>query len=66
MQNTVDQSLSIKQRFDIDIGGSIDLTAKLLDFTFGCRIRQLTIQSDSSDKEALYSTYLGFRLAFFF
>ena len=66
MKNALDQTLSIKQRMDLDVGASIDLTAKLLDLTFGYKIRQLTIQTDSAYKEALYATYFGLRFAFFF
>ncbi len=66
MKNALDQTVSIKQRLDVDIGASIDLTQKLVDMTFGYKIRNLTISADSSYKEILYTTYAGLRLSFFF
>lgn len=66
MKNAIDQSIAIKQRMDIDVGASIDLTAKLLDMTFGYKIRNVTVETDTSYKEALYSTYAGLRMSFYF
>lgn len=66
MKNALDQTVSIKQRLDVDIGASIDLTQKLLDMTFGYKIRNLTVSADSSYKEILYTTYAGLRFSFFF
>ncbi|HYX38741.1 MAG TPA: hypothetical protein VE954_37020 [Oligoflexus sp.] len=66
MKNAIDQEISIKQRMDIDLGGSIDLTAKLLDMTFGYKIRNVTVQTDSTYQEALYTTYAGIRMSFQF
>jgi hypothetical protein len=66
MKNAIDQEIAIKQRMDIDIGGSIDLTSKLLDFTFGYKIRNITVDSDASYAEILSTTYAGLRMSFHF
>ena len=51
---------------DIDLGGSIKLTSKLLDMTFGYKIRNVSVETDSTYQEALYTTYAGLRLSFRF
>lgn len=66
MKNAIDQDIAIKQRMDIDIGGTIDLTSKLLDMTFGYKIRNVTVATDASYQEALYTTYVGVRMSFYF
>jgi hypothetical protein len=66
MKNAIDQSIAIKQRLDIDIGASIDLTSKLLDLTFGYKIRNVTVETDASYAESLYTTYAGLRMSLYF
>jgi hypothetical protein len=66
MKNAIDQEISIKQRLDIDLGGSIKLTSKLLDMTFGYKIRNLSIETDAAYAESLYTTYAGLRMSFQF
>jgi hypothetical protein len=66
MKNAIDQEISIKQRMDIDIGGSIKLSSKLLDMTFGYRMRNVSVQTDASYAETLYTTYAGLRMSFQF
>ena len=66
MKNSVDQTLAIKSRLDIDIGASIDLTSKLLDMTFGYKTRNLTIVTDTSYQDILTSTYVGLRMSLYF
>ncbi|WP_141734831.1 hypothetical protein [Oligoflexus tunisiensis] len=66
MKNAIDQEIAIKQRLDIDLGGSIKLTSKLLDMTFGYKIRNVSVDTDSTYQEALYTTYTGIRFSFRF
>jgi hypothetical protein len=66
MKNAIDQEISIKQRLDIDIGGSIKLSSKLLDMTFGYKIRNVSVQTDAAYAESLYTTYAGLRMSFQF
>jgi len=66
MKNAIDQEIAITQRMDIDIGGSIDLTSKLLDLTFGYKIRNVTVKTDAAYAELLSTTYAGLRMSFHF
>jgi hypothetical protein len=66
MKNAIEQEIAIKQRLDIDLGGSIKLTSKLLDMTFGYKIRNVSVQTDSTYQEALFTTYAGLRMSFRF
>lgn len=65
MKNALDGEVSVPQRLDMDLGGSIDLTQKLLDLTFGYRVRMTTYKTDSSYSDSSYQTYVGLRCSFY-
>lgn len=63
MKNSLATEVSVPSRLDIDIGAAIDIWGKWLDFTFGYRMRTLTVKTDSSFAESESSTYLGLRIS---
>ncbi len=66
MKNSLPQEIAIGQRLDLDLGASVDITSRLLDFTFGYRTRTLGIKADANYTENFYQTYVGLRMSFFF
>lgn len=66
MKNAIEGEVSIPQRVDADIGGSLDLTSKLLDLTFGYRLRLNSFKTDAVYADSSYQTYVGLRFSFYF
>lgn len=64
--NELTQVTSMGARTDIDLGASIDLTAKLVDLVFGYRQQQYSVTTDASYAELMLSTYIGLKFSLFF
>lgn len=62
MKNALATEVSVPSRLDIDIGAAVDLWSKWLDFTFGYRMRTLSLKTDQAYSDTETSTYLGLRL----
>ncbi len=62
MKNALTTEVSVPSRLDIDIGAAVDIWGKWLDFTFGYRMRTLSVKTDSTYAESEASTYLGLRM----
>lgn len=62
MKNALASKVSVPSRLDIDIGAAVDIWGKWLDFTFGYRMRTLSVKTDSSYAESESSTYIGLRM----
>jgi hypothetical protein len=54
-----EQTFAVSGRTDMDIGATIDLTKRFLDFVFGYRYRTYSIATGSSYAELHTMTYLG-------
>ncbi|RYZ58071.1 MAG: hypothetical protein EOP07_08090 [Proteobacteria bacterium] len=63
MKNSIATEVSVPSRLDIDIGAAIDIWGKWLDFTFGYRMRTLSLETDAAYAESESSTYLGLRMS---
>lgn len=62
-----EQAFTVTARTDVDIGTTIDITKRLIDFIFGYRQRTYTIAAGStSGLETHTMTYVGFALGFEF
>ncbi len=66
MKNALDGEVSMPQRIDADLGGSLDLTSRMLDLVFGYRLRLTSIKTDAVYADSSYQTYVGLRFSFFF
>jgi hypothetical protein len=64
--NTLDEEVSAGARLDIDTGARFALTKNLVHLLVGYRNRTFTVTSSTAFKEMIYTTYLGFRFAWFF
>jgi len=62
MKNALVTEVSVPSRLDIDIGSAVDIWGKWLDFTFGYRMRTVTVKNASSFSDTETSTYLGLRV----
>jgi hypothetical protein len=63
MKNSIATDVAVPSRLDIDIGAAIDIWGKWLDFTFGYRMRTLSVKTDVSYAETESSTYIGLKMA---
>jgi len=63
MKNAIATEVSVPSRLDIDIGAAVDIWGKWLDFTFGYRMRTLSVKTDSTYADSETSTYIGLRMA---
>ncbi len=66
MKDALPQEIAIPSRIYVDVGGSLDLSAKLFDLTFGYRMRLLSIKTDTTYADTAYQTYVGVRCSWDF
>jgi hypothetical protein len=64
--NTLDEEMTSATRTDIDAGARFKLTKNLMSLLVGYKQRTAAYETDQTFAENLYTTYLGFRFAFFF
>ncbi|MGE0172906.1 MAG: hypothetical protein AB7T49_08980 [Oligoflexales bacterium] len=64
--NTLDEEVTSATRMDIDTGARFRLTKNLMSLIVGYKQRTASYKTDASYAEAVYTTYLGLRFAFFF
>lgn len=62
MKNALSTEVAVPSRLDIDIGAAVDIWGKWLDFTFGYKMRTMTVKTNSSYAESHSSTYVGLRM----
>ncbi len=65
-KDTLSTTNSIGSRLDVDIGAQFDITKKSLDCIMGYRQRTVSVTTDASYSEELYTNYIGLRWALFF